>query len=147
MIRLYTPTPEDDFARSTRELADLYSRPQEPRRQHPDSIEAEPANQRGGAISSNEYELVEMHCTMPAQHALDNVSFFRGGFPTWQDTAPLPILAFGPQQEDPTPAEWLAVGTWEEAGPQEIEQRASLGLTLLLMLTTWALMFYLLARV
>lgn len=147
VIRLYTPSPDDEYARSTRELADLYCRPREPRLQHPDSIGAEPANPRRGALTGTEYELVEMHCTMPAQHALENVSFFRGGFPAWQETAPLPVLAFGPQQEDPTPAEWLVVDAWEEASPEEMSQRSSLGLTLLLMAMSWAVIFYLLARV
>lgn len=146
MIRLYTPAPDDDFDRSTRELADYYSRPQQPRREHPDSIGAPAPNRRNGALTGTEYELVELACTMPARHALANLHL-RAGFPAWQETAPLPALAFGPQPEDPTPAEWLTVDPWEEATAEEMSNRATLGMTLLLMVFSFAALIYLQTRV
>ena len=145
MKRLTIGHPEDSdaFERSSQELADYYSRPRQPRREDPRSIFAPEPNERNGMLTSSEYELVELACTMSGKLAIANVLTRRGGLPQWPEAGPLPVLALAtatPELDAPE------IPEWEEANPDEIGHRAGLATILMVGIVTWVLIISLMVR-
>lgn len=133
MKRLTLDPNDHEYERIRQELADHYSRPQQPRFEHTDWLFGQPSNPRNGMLTGSEYELVEMACTMSGRLAIANVEARAGGIPAWHETSRLPQLPTAPLIE-----EWCQVGDTpdnDEGG--WVEMAVAVGLALVACALAW----------